>query len=241
MNDSFRKYYLKAEVQFSVYYFILLLFLILVLPFLFNSIGVWVFLLAGFVSLGLFLLFLKLLTKCSSELKSKQITITIITAAIFVFINLFYFTNIIPPIPLSVRDSGVYYSVERMGSKYKVIEEEDSWREYFSVDNQVGITDDSVIYVYTSIFAPAELREKIVHEWYYYNESKQKWVSSDRLDFYILGGSQGGYRGYSLKRNTQPGDWKVEVKTQSGKVLDIVEFELVEKSKEDIDTKTKLK
>ncbi len=239
VNDTFREYYLKAEVQFSVYYFILFLFLILTLPFLFDSIGVWVFLLSGLLSVGLFLSFLKLLTKYSSELKLKQNIITIIAIIIFVFINLLYFTNIIPPIPLSVRDSGVYYSVERTGSKYKVIEEKDSWTEYLSFENQVGITDNSIIYVYTSIFAPAELREKIVHEWYYYDDSKQKWINRDKLDFYILGGKQGGYRGYSLKRNVEQGDWKVEVKTQSGKVLDIIEFELVKK--EDIDTKTKFK
>lgn len=240
-NDKFREYYLKAEVQLTIYYFILLLFLILTTPFLFNEIGVWVFLVAGVTSLILFIGFLFLLARYSATIELKKIRISALAIVLFALMNIFYFTNIIPPIPLSVRDSGIYYSVERIGNKYEVIAERDSWREYFSFGNQVSFTDNSEIFVYTSVFAPVEFREQIIHEWKYYNKKHNSWITTDRSDFVILGGSKGGYRGYSLKRNIHEGEWRVEVETESGKVLDVIEFELVKTEEDNIKTEVKYK
>ncbi|MFB6225909.1 MAG: DUF2914 domain-containing protein [Candidatus Paceibacteria bacterium] len=239
VNDGFRKYYTKAEVQLSIYYFILLLFFILVFPFLFSNIGAGVFLLSGIASLLVFFGLFKLLLYLSTEIDIKRKGISAIVFVIFLVVNVLYFTNIIPPIPLSVRDSGVYYNVERVNGDYRVLAPQQSWFDYLS-DNKLKIKDDSEIYVYTAIFAPSGLHEQIIHQWKRYDRESESWVTTDRLSFPLFGGRDEGYRGYSKKTNLKQGSWRVEVKTQNGKVLDIIDFRL-DSTEEQIQTETKVK
>ena len=50
---------------------------------------------------------------------------------IFVGMNVLYFTNLIPPIPLSLKDSGVYHSIKKYGASDYIAEYEDiGWRKY---------------------------------------------------------------------------------------------------------------
>jgi hypothetical protein len=37
----------------------------------------------------------------------------------------------------------------------------------------------------------------------------------------------GGYRGYTFKRQVQPGRWRIEVRTEHGRLLGRIAFELV--------------
>lgn len=239
-NDSFREYYIKAEVQLTVYYFILLLFLILVFPFLTENIGPGIFILSGISSLLIFFGLLKFLLFLSTEVDIKRKGIAAVVLIIFLLVNILYFTNVIPPIPLSVRDSGVYYNIERIDNSYEIQAPQESWSEYLSFSNRLKFRKDSEIFVYTAIFAPSGLKEQIVHEWQYYDEQKDAWVAIDRLSFYLIGGRDAGFRGFSKKTNLKEGEWRVQVKTQNGKVLDIINFEL-KKTEGSIKTKDKIK
>jgi len=43
----------------------------------------------------------------------------------------------------------------------------------------------------------------------------------------VVGGRDNGYRGYTFKRHVQPGRWRVEVRTETGRLLGRIPFELV--------------
>jgi hypothetical protein len=42
-----------------------------------------------------------------------------------------------------------------------------------------------------------------------------------------VGGRDGGFRGYSFKKNIQPGTWRVDVETAEGLLLGRIGFEVV--------------
>lgn len=44
-------------------------------------------------------------------------------------------------------------------------------------------------------------------------------ASADRIPLKISGGREGGYRAYSLKQRLEPGDWRVDVETEDGRVI----------------------
>src|SRR3989344_3120813 len=54
-NDTFRHYFIKPLVQISVYFFCTISLFSLALPFLFNSLNVWLFVVASLASLIIFL------------------------------------------------------------------------------------------------------------------------------------------------------------------------------------------
>jgi hypothetical protein len=66
-------------------------------------------------------------------------------------------------------------------------------------------------------------------------------MTTDRLDYKIQGGRDGGYRGYTMKRNVQPGKWRVDVETNEGMILGRIPFNLVNKKNDSHPLKTELK
>ncbi|HYE60099.1 MAG TPA: DUF2914 domain-containing protein, partial [Candidatus Kapabacteria bacterium] len=231
-NDVFRHYYLRPVIQMSIYFFILFSLFSIVVPYLFNSLSPWLFVMAGVGSTACIALYMWLLSRVVPGMWEKRIQFFIPIASIVVLMNGFYFLNVIPPIPLSIRDAGVYHMVERQGSEYRLTGEKESWWERFMPGMTIHVTPGDPVYVYTAIFAPSDLNINIVHRWQYYNEKQQAWISVNKLSFSLTGGRREGFRGFSRKTAVQPGKWRVYVETTRGQVLGRLSFQIVHADEE---------
>ena len=225
-NETFREYYLRPTNQLAIFYFILFSILALILPFVFNSISAWVFVLSGVSSLVLIFLYLLFLAKLSDKISWHKSKIHIFIMVIFIAMNAMYFLNIIPPIPLAIRDAGVYHSVQRSGGGYLLLTEDKSFINRIIPGQTIHLVPGQRLYVYSSIFAPADLNTKIIHEWQYYDQGQRKWISKDKLSFGITGGRQDGYRGFSSKSSIPEGSWRVDVETERGQVIGRISFKV---------------
>ena len=225
-NDVFREHYLRPTVQLSVYYFTLFITLAVALPYLFESISPWVFVAAGVSSLILMLIFLRALTRIRPDLRFMHPSPTISIMIIFLVMNAGYFLNIIPPIPLSLTDAGVYHSVERQGNNYLVSSEEQSWFDRFLPGETINIAPGDRLYAYASIFAPVDLDTTVTHHWQRLTDDG--WENMSSLSYSIKGGRQDGYRGYSYLTSPSPGKWRVDVETERGQVIGRISFQINE-------------
>lgn len=223
-NDVLRHYFEKPTVQISVYYFTGFSLLSLILPVAFNSIAVWHFVYAGILSLIFISFYIAGIARLVPAMRQKRARMFIPVLIIFAAMNALYFFNVIPPIPLSVREAGVYHDVRRSGADYVVQAEKETALQRFWPGQTVHIAPGERVYVFASIFAPAELNTTIVHHWQYYDAAAGEWVSKDRLSYPISGGRAQGYRGYTLKTSVPSGKWRVDVETMRGQVLGRVHF-----------------
>ena len=226
-NESLRHHYLRPVVQISVYYFILFSVFSLILPMVFNSINPWLFFSSGVLSLVVIYLYVLMLSKALDHIDFQKTRLQATVLVIFAFVNALYFLNIIPPIPLAVRESGVYHSLQRVGGDYAVQAEKTSLLQKLIPGQTIHRTGTAPIYVFTAIYAPVDLDTRIMHDWQYFDKEEKRWVSRSRLSFNISGGRQDGYRGYSLKSNLQEGLWRVDVETERGQVLGRMLFRVV--------------
>ena len=126
--------------------------------------------------------------------------------------------------PLSLREAGVYHSIERGGNGYVMMTEKESWYDRFVPGQVMHVQAKNRVFVYSAIFAPLKLKTTIVHQWQYYDAAQKKWLNKDRLLFPLSGGRDEGYRGYSLKSNLAPGTWRVRMETERGQVMGRIEF-----------------
>lgn len=227
-NEFFKDYYRRMTFQVSVYFVAVFSFAIFFLPVVLKTMGAHIFLLSGAVSLVFMYIFARALFKVvPRRYQDNRINLRNAVLSIFVFINILYFTNLIPPIPLSMKSAGVYHLVERVGGEYFVLEEKRSWYENLPFwPEKVHWQPGSSLFVFSSIFAPTDLNTRVVHDWQYYNEVSQRWVSATRVTYGISGGREGGYRGFSQKNNLFPGQWRVDVKTERGQIIGRVSFAL---------------
>lgn len=231
-NEIFRKKYSRLAFQLSVYFAAIFSYAVFAAPIVLKKISDMVFLLSGLASIAFIFLFVFILWLVSREkLKATRGLFIKSISCIYLLFNIFYFANIIPPIPLSLKESGIYHDVARLDGNYTVQSESSQWPGFFGNFNQVfHWKPGEPVYCYSAVFAPIKINTEILHRWSHFNEEKKEWEEKSRLGFPIIGGRDGGYRGYSVKFQVEPGKWRVDVITGQGKVLGRMKFKIIEVS-----------
>jgi len=230
-NEVFRQKYLRFVFRISVFFVVLFSYLIFAVPVLLGKMGAWVFLLSGLASLGLiYLAAVSLFRLTGDKFLPSRFPLFLSIAGIYLIFNIFYFFNIIPPVPLALKESGIYHQVEwAANGQYLLRFENPPWYLFFRDFNyEVHWLRGMPVYAYSAVFAPTKLNADILHRWSYFDEEKDEWVEKSRLGFSVKGGRDGGYRGYTVKRNLEAGEWRVDVITKRGQVLGRIKFRIVE-------------
>jgi len=238
-NEFLRSRYETLRFNIGIYYLLLFTYLIIAVPtFILHSIGVWVFVASGLLSLVLIAGFLYLVyfAVLQGRARDRQfIEVSAVVVGIFIFFNALYFFNIIPPVPLSLKSAGVYHSVTRAGSDYSATYEKPAWFAFwhdtsgtFTLNSSSLLKSNPTAYCFSSIFAPTGLKTPVVHVWEQYSESASAWQERSRVPFAISGGRAGGYRGFSLKSSLAPGRWRCNVETRGGVLIGRISFTVVQ-------------
>jgi hypothetical protein len=223
-NEIYKQYYLQPTVQISVYYLTLFSTISIVLPFLFASVSPWIFVISGVLSIILVYGYIRLLIRWVPDISTKTKVFARSVLAIYVIMNIFYFTNIVPPVPLNVRDGGVYHQVSRVGGEYNIVAEKESFLRRVVPGITMHTRPGDRLYVYIAIYAPTELDTDIVHDWQYHDDEIGEWVSVSKPRYSIVGGRRDGYRGYSFSSGMREGRWRVYAETVRGQVIGKVSF-----------------
>lgn len=227
LNERFAHFYMQLRIQIGVYFMVLFSFLIFFLPVVIHIIGPYMFVGSGMLSLLLIALFWRFLEYLVPERTKLERTIVArIVVSIFIVLNALYFSGAIPPLPLSLKRAGVYHNVSRAGDEYYLLYEPLAWYQYYLTYNTTyHRAPNEPVYVYTAIFAPSGLETTLYHQWQEYDEEVGQWNTVSTIPFHIVGGRDGGYRGYSLKSTgLSEGKWRVNVLTSYNQLIGRVSF-----------------
>lgn len=226
-NEFFREKYKKFNFNLAVFFVAVFSYAIFSLPVLLRKLGTEIFILSGFLSLIVVVSLVFLIKKIApTKFLEYRKTATFTIGGIYLLFNFLYFSNIIPPIPLSLKEAGIYRFIERVDNDFMFYGEEWKWYEFWR-KNKFGFRQGESLYAYSAVFAPTKIESEIFHRWSFFDEKKDKWVESAYIGFPIVGGRDGGYRGYSIKENVWLGKWRVDVVTQRGQVVGRISFEIM--------------
>lgn len=233
-NEMLKKRISNKYLQFSLYFFVSFTFFTFMVPVFIKQMNTLVFIFSGLLSLGITLFLIVFIYKKSpstrQEIKlGKLITIIL---AMYTTITVFYFTNLIPPVPLALDSGMVAHKVQKTNNKYLVTYERDDWFVFWR-DHRIKYIQQpgERVYVYTSIFAPTEIKKAVAHRWKYFDKEIDDWRVMDEISYEITGGRDSGFRGYTYKENTTPGLWKVDVITEEGLIIGVIDFEIINNPK----------
>ncbi len=227
-NELFHRHYTRLTFQLSFFFILLFSYDIFSLPVLLGNMGVSVFIMSGFVSLILISCVGFLIKRIAPEVFARsRLWLRTSIVLIYILFNIAYFTNIIPPVPLALKEIGIYHAVSRADDGSYILQfEPGRWFPFFSKPSGLfHKTADGPIFVWTRVFAPTKLFVPIFYRWMKYDGAK--WITINRLEFPIVGGRDDGYRGYSKKTNADPGRWRVDVETARGELIGRTEFEII--------------
>ena len=232
-NEFMRTRYAQLRFNIIVYYVLLFSYLLIAVPtFVLHQVGTGVFLISGAISLAaiaVFLFFVYALVFRGRERGAQIYEVSVLVGLVFLLFNALYFLNIIPPVPLSLKNIGVYHAVERSApGMYIGTYEKAPWYMFWrDTDQQYHLLGDTQATCFSSVFAPSGLTAPIFHKWERFNENAGSWQVMSRLSFPISGGREGGYRGWTLS-NVDQGRWRCNVETASGALIGRISFEVVQ-------------
>jgi hypothetical protein len=225
-NEILRKNYVRLSFQITVFFTALFSYLIFFLPIILGKMGDSIFLLAGIASLMITGIFIYVLSWFSPKRTYESAGIIALSIfGLFGIINLLYFTNLIPPIPLALKEAGIYRSLARLpDGTYLTEGETQQWFNIISADPVIHSVKNEPLYLLSSVFAPTNLKTDIVHIWQYYDEVDKAWTVANTVTLGITGGRDEGFRTYSAKDGLFPGKWRVDVATPRGQLIGRLSF-----------------
>jgi len=228
-NELLRHRYLSITLPGSIFFAALFSYSIFSLPILTHSIGDIIFILSGIASLTVFLFFVFLLSRVAPErFKASKVSLFASVVGIYILFNLAYFGGFIPPVPIALKEIGVYHTIVRTSAgNYELSFEPSKWYKLFGGTAPIfHKSAGEPVYIWSAIFAPTALTLPIFHRWQYFNEIDKAWVTTDMLQFSIVGGRDQGFRGYSAKTNVFPAKWRIDVETIRGDLIGRIEFSI---------------
>jgi hypothetical protein len=153
-----------------------------------------------------------------------------VTVPAFALISLlvgFYFLNWIPPVPLSMKFGGIYHELKKSGDRFELSFERKWYQVWKRSDSSYPANEP--VYCFTAVFAPVALKTTVYHHWYFRRDSTKPFTHADKIPLQISGGREGGYRAYTFKQRLDPGDWRVDVEAEDGRIIGRVSFTVEER------------
>lgn len=199
---------------------------IYLVPILTGSIGLLSFLLSITLGAGLNSLILVLAHRNSRlesyNLQKDGIFPTLGVALVFCIL---YFTKVLPPVPLALKDIGVYHAIKKEAGDYNLKYEKANWWRFWESSAQTFLArPGDRVNVFVQVFSPTAFKEKLSINWY--NKTQGKWKKRDSIPIAISGGRDEGFRGYSYKQNYETGLWQVRISTSDQRELGRLSFSI---------------
>jgi hypothetical protein len=228
-TDFYKKVYKRLIFQITLYFVAVFSFMIMFIPLLLNEMGPWVFVLSGAVSVAIIYLYFLLLRWLNIKKYKQYISKAVISIGLFFIIfNVAYFTNVIPPVPLSLKFKAVYHSVEKLYPGYEATYEKNPWysilRKRSRVFHRVG---NEPVWVFATVFSPASFSTNVFHVWEYYDTENLEWTHKGEVSLTTQGGSKKGWAGFSYRQDIQDGRWRVGVETDRDQVIGYIYLRVV--------------
>jgi MFS family permease len=226
-SEYFHQYHARLVFTSVLFFFALYSYAIFAVPIYTGTMGTVTFLESGAVAVGIFALFTILLRILARErFRADVWRIRFGAFLVLLVMNIFYFTNILPPLPLSAKAGGIYHNVWRAPGEYLGAGEVgQSWQvRYLGFAPTLHIAPSDSVSAYSSVFAPTTLATTIVHRWEYHDPGLQTWVRIAAISYPIVGGRDGGYRGYSTVQVREAGQWRVNIETSDGRLIERLPF-----------------
>ena len=217
-NEFLRDRLSNLRILVSLYAVVCFAFLTFFLPVITGFMNVAIFLIGAILSLAVTLYLVRLVYRNRPDRSAREtFSVTAPAMALITVLVGFYFLNWIPPVPLSLKHGGIYHDIKRTGDQFELSFEK-QWYQFWKRSDTTFPAEEP-IYCFTAVFAPVDLNTTIYHHWHFRPNDTKPFAHADRIPIKISGGREGGYRAYSFKQGLDPGDWRIDVETEDGRII----------------------
>lgn len=241
-NELVSSHHFRFTLDIGVLLVALLFFVIFNAPVLIKVQNDTTFLISIVLAMVFSLLYLFLLQFTSESASEEAPKLYALGIGIPMFIGMLYFLNVIPAVPLSLEAGGVYHTVSKEEAGVFLGSQEEGTRLFASLRTPLYHvrSDDTGVYFFSAVHAPALLTAPLSHVWEYYNRETKTWIPQATIAFTLDGGREDGYRAYSKKEAITDGLWRVTVKVDDKRIVGRMKFYIINNGEDVPVTQVKL-
>lgn len=217
-NEFERFKNLGVSLRMAIFSLCLASYFIYAVPIIMRFIGIFPFIIAIVISALILLRIYDVLRRQTSDEHLVKRQVLFPSAGVLLALIILYFFHLIPPVPLSVHYMGIYHSISKKDGKYHLSYSRPRWKFWQHGAQSYAYRSGDQLVGFVSIFSPHYFKDRIQVRWLL-KEEKTGWTTQDVIPFKIVGGRDDGYRGYTIKRNFQPGHWRFQVETTDGREI----------------------
>ncbi len=205
---------LGPVVLYGLYSFCLTSYFAYLYPVLFGRIRWWMFVLAVATSAVPLVIVGRVHHKRTGDLRDVVRHALTPALAVQALLVVLYAFGLIPPVPLSLMEIGIYHDVARQSDgSYRVTYEKPPFYKFWARDDtDFRARSGERVFTFFRVFAPRGFRDEIRVAWFV-RQRGRGWTPAGDLPMAVAGGREDGYAGLAYKQNWQPGDWRVIVET----------------------------
>lgn len=200
-------------------------FFIYLLPVLLGRISAGIFILSLICVLLVMLGVWQLLLRTGADFALLRRFLLLPTGAVVLGFAVLYMARMIPPVPLSLMQIGIYHNLERLDGTFRLYRQTPPWRFWSQGDQDFLARDGDSLYLFCRIFAPGGFRDRLYFH-FRFKDEQRGWQTTDRIPLTIVGGRDLGFRGYAFKNNYSPGRWRAMVETAEGLEIGRINFQI---------------
>lgn len=219
----FRK--LGPVVRVAIFSFCVTSYFSFLLPTLVGFYSPALFVIAAGLSGALVWFAFRKLVQWTGDVRSSARAVAVPGYGIQLLLIALYFARVIPPVPLSVEEIGIYHEVKRVGSDYELSHQRKPWRFWHKGDQHFLARPGDKVYMFVRVFSPSGFQDQIQVRWSHEDPVKG-WIDRNPYPLRIAGTRREGYRTYATTTFTEPGSHHVQVETSSGHVIGGISFEV---------------
>jgi hypothetical protein len=217
-NEFLRDRLSGLRLLVSLYAVVCFAFFTFFLPVMTGFMNVAIFLVGAGLSVAVTLRVVQLIYRNNPDRSKREaIGVTAPACALIGLLVCFYFLNWIPPVPLALKFGGIYHEVRKTGDQFELTFDK-KWYQIWKRSDDTFPANEP-IYCFTAVFAPVALNTTVYHHWYFRPNDNTPFTHADKIPLKISGGREGGYRAYTFKQRLDPGDWRVDVEAEDGRII----------------------
>lgn len=211
---------LGPVVLFALYSFCLTSYFAYLYPVLIGRMRSWMFLLAVVTSMVPLLLLSRMHFRATADRRRVLLQALVPSLGVQAALVVLFLLRLLPPVPLSLMEIGIYHDVSRDPSGSYLLSRESPpwWRPWTRDDIDFRARAGDRVYCFFRVFAPARFEDQVRVRWSY-REPARGWLPSDAVPIVVRGGRERGYAGYAYKQNWRAGEWRVAVETTDGREI----------------------
>ncbi len=208
----------KIDVKLALFIICVFSFFSLLMPILLGFVGVFPFVLSILLTSGFIYFYFFQINKKFTQHNLSKYQLAMPSLGVILFLIVFYLLELIPPVPLSISNLGVFHKIERYEQQYHLFFEKEWWQ-FWKKSSHPFVTEPAdKIHLFVQVFSPARFSDQVIMHWSIKNK-KGDWQTTDKIPLLIKGGREQGYRGFAVKQNYEEGDWKISIETTDGREI----------------------